>query len=236
MMQTVLITGSNRGLGYEFVRQYLEQDAKVISCCRQPQTARQLKKLQAKYNHQLLIIPLDVTKQESITQAFDLVQQNFNSLDLLINNAGIGLRKTLNNFTLEDLTTTFLTNAAAPLIVSRTFLPLLSAGNRPTIANITSQLGSISLQQNQFIGIGSFDYNPSKAALNMISVMLASFLKDREIIVITQSPGWASTDLGGSDAPNTPEEVVAAMIKIFKGVSLQDSGKYYEWTGAELPW
>ena len=84
MMQTVLITGSNRGLGYEFVRQYLEQDAKVISCCRQPQTARQLKKLQAKYNHQLLIIPLDVTKQESITQAFDLVQQNFNSLDLLI--------------------------------------------------------------------------------------------------------------------------------------------------------
>ncbi|MGF1490628.1 MAG: SDR family oxidoreductase [Prochloraceae cyanobacterium] len=235
-MQTVLITGSNRGLGYEFTAQYLEQGARAIACCRQPKTANKLQLLKTKYDRQLTIVPLDVSKESSIIEAFKLIKNNFNSIDLLINNAGIGLRKTLDNFTFEDLTNIFLINAAAPLIVSRTFLPLLMAGNRPIIANITSQLGSITLQQSEFTGIGSFDYNPSKAALNMISVMLASSLKNKGIIVLTQSPGWASTDLGGSNAPNSPEEVVSGMIKIFNSISLQDTGKYYEWTGKELPW
>ena len=145
-----------------------------------------------------------------------------------MNNAGIGLRKSFQELTIDDLTNVFLTNAAAPLIISRTFLPLLAKGNRPLIANITSRLGSIALQTGDFSGIGSIDYNASKAALNMMSTMLASELKAQGIIVLIQSPGWATTDLGGNQAPNTPEEVVSSTIEIFANATLKDTGKYYD--------
>ncbi|MDJ0715142.1 MAG: SDR family NAD(P)-dependent oxidoreductase [Prochloraceae cyanobacterium] len=92
-MQTVLITGSNRGLGYEFTRQYLAQDARVIATCRQTESGNQLHLLEKKYSKKLTIISLDVTQENSIKEAFNLVQKNFSHLDLLVNNAGIGLRK-----------------------------------------------------------------------------------------------------------------------------------------------
>ncbi len=94
-MQTVLITGSNRGLGYEFTRQYLAQDAQVIATCRQTESANQLHLLKKNYGKKLTIIPLDVTQENSIKEAFNLVEKNFSHLDLLLNNAGIGLRKSL---------------------------------------------------------------------------------------------------------------------------------------------
>ncbi len=235
-MQTVLITGSNRGLGYEFTRQYLAQDAQVIASCRQTESANQLHLLKKKYGNSLTIIPLDVTQENSIKEALNLVEKNFSHLDLLLNNAGIGFRKSFQELTIDDLSNVFLTNAIAPLIMTRTFLPLLAKGNRPLIANITSQLGSITLQTGDFSGIGSIDYNASKAALNMMSTMLASELKAQGIIVLIQSPGWATTDMGGDQAPNTPEEVVSGMIEIFANATVKDTGKYYEWTGEELPW
>ena len=235
-MPTVLITGSNRGLGYEFTRQYLIQDAQVIASCRQPESSNQLHLLKKEYGNSLTIIPLDVTQENSIKEAFNLVEKNFSHLDLLLNNAGIGLRKSLQELTIDDLKGVFLTNAVAPLIITRTFLPLLVKGNRPLIANITSRLGSITLQTGDFSGIGSIDYNASKAALNMISTMLASELKAQGIIVLIQSPGWATTELGGERAPNSPEEVVGGMIEIFAKATEEDTGKYYEWTGEELPW
>ncbi len=235
-MPTVLITGSNRGLGYEFTRQYLIQDAQVIASCRQPESSNQLHLLKKEYGNSLTIIPLDVTQENSIKEAFKLVEKNFSHLDLLLNNAGIGFRKSFQELTIDDLSNVFLTNAIAPLIMTRTFLPLLAKGNRPLIANITSQLGSITLQTGDFSGIGSIDYNASKAALNMMSTMLASELKAQGIIVLIQSPGWATTDLGGDQASNTPEEVVSGMIEIFANATVKDTGKYYEWTGEELPW
>ncbi len=235
-MQTVLITGSNRGLGYEFTRQYLAQNAHLIASCRQTESAHQLHLLKKKYGNYLTIISLNVNQEKSIKEAFNLVEQNFSHLDLLINNAGIGLRKSLSELTMEDLNNVFLTNAVAPLIMTRTFRPLLVKGNRPLIANITSRLGSITLQTGDFSGLGSFDYNASKAALNMISIMLASELKAQGIIVLIQSPGWATTELGGERAPNSPEEVVGGMIEIFAKATEEDTGKYYEWSGEELPW
>ncbi len=109
-MQTVLITGSNRGLGYEFTRQYLAQDAQVIATCRQTESANQLHLLKKNYGKKLTIIPLDVTQENSIKEAFNLVEKNFSHLDLLLNNAGIGLRKSLQELTINDLTHVFLTN------------------------------------------------------------------------------------------------------------------------------
>ena len=235
-MQTVLITGSSRGLGYEFTRQYLAQNAQVIATCRNISSANKLHLLKQKYDKKLTIISLDVAQEDSIKEAYNLVNKSFSHVDILINNAGMGYRKSFQELTIDDLTNVYLTNAIAPLIVTRTFLPLLVQAKRPLIANITSQLGSITLQKGEFSGIGSVDYNASKAALNMISTILASQLKAQGVIIIIQSPGWASTDMGGNEAPNTPQEVVSGMIKIFTNATLKDTGKYYEWTGNELPW
>lgn len=235
-MQRILITGSSRGLGYEFTKQYLSQGQQVIATCRQPELADRLHLLKEKYAERLSIIALDVSQEASITEALIKVNKLTSSLDILINNAGMGFRKSLQELTLVDLTNVFLTNAAAPLVVAKTFMPLLAKGERPMLANITSRLGSITLQQKEMAGIGSYDYNASKAALNMLVAMLANELKSQGIIVITQSPGWARTDMGREEAPNSAEEVVTGMIKIFSRVTLEDTGKFYEWTGQELPW
>ena len=235
-MPTVLITGSSRGLGYEFTQQYLAQNAQVIATCRNISSANKLHILKEKYEKKLTIISLDVTEENSIKKAYKLVNKSFSCVDILINNAGMGFRKSFQELTVDDLTNVYLTNAIAPLMVIRNFLPLMVKAKRPLIANITSQLGSITLQKGELSGIGSVDYNASKAALNMISTILASQLKAQGVIILIQSPGWARTDLGGNEAPNSPQEVVSGMIKIFTNATLKDTGKYYEWTGNELPW
>ena len=235
-MPTVLITGSSRGLGYEFTQQYLAQNAQVIATCRNISSAKKLHILKEKYEKKLTIISLDVTEENSIKKAYKLVNKSFSCVDILINNAGRGFRKSFQELTVDDLSNVYLTNAIAPLMVIRNFLPLMVKAKRPLIANITSQLGSITLQKGELSGIGSVDYNASKAALNMISTILASQLKAQGVILLIQSPGWARTDLGGNEAPNSPQEVVSGMIKIFTNATLKDTGKYYEWTGNELPW
>ncbi len=235
-MPTVLITGSSRGLGYEFTQQYLAQNAQVIATCRNISSAKKLHILKEKYEKKLTIISLDVTEENSIKKAYKLVNKSFSCVDILINNAGRGFRKSFQELTVDDLSNVYLTNAIAPLMVIRNFLPLMVKAKRPLIANITSQLGSITLQKGELSGIGSVDYNASKAALNMISTILASQLKAQGVILLIQSPGWARTDLGGNEAPNSPQEVVSGMIKIFTNATLKDTGKYYEWTGKELPW
>ena len=235
-MQTVLITGSSRGLGYEFTRQYLAQNAQVIATCRNISSANKLHLLKQEYEKKLTIVTLDVTPENSLKEAYHLGHNSFSHVDILINNTGMGFRKSFQELTIDDLTHVYLTNAMAPLIVARTFLPLLVKAKRPLIANITLQLGSITLQKGDFSGIGSVDYNAGKATLNMISTILASQLKAQGVIMLLQSPSGASTDMGGNEAPNTPQEVVSGMIKIFTNATLKDTGKYYEWTGKELPW
>lgn len=235
-MQRILITGSSRGLGYEFTKQYLSQGQQVIATCRKPELANNLHLLKDKYPGQLGIIPLDVSQDASIAEALTKVNKLTSTLDILINNAGIGSRKNLQELTFKDLTNVFLTNAAAPLFVARAFLPLLAKSERPMLANITSRLGSITLQKGEMASTGSYDYNASKAALNMLVAMLANELKPQNIIVLAQSPGWARTDMGREEAPNSAEEVVTGMIKLFSRATLEDTGKFYEWTGQELPW
>ncbi len=234
-MRTILITGANRGLGFEFTRQYLEAGQRVIATCRQPAKAVALRELESRYGELLSIISLDVSNENDIIKAADVLGGQIDVIDTLINNAGVGRWEDIEDTTLDLMTSVYRTNAAAPLIVTRAFLPMLKKSQRPLVANITSFLGSTSKQEELGVA-GSFCYNASKAALNMIGKMLSIQLKGDGIIVLLQSPGWASTDMGGEEAPNSPVEVVAGMIKIFENASLGNSGKFYQWTGEELPW
>lgn len=234
-MKSILITGANRGLGLEFARQYIESGHRVLATCREPRKADALKKLHARHADLLSILPLDVADEASIETTARAAGDHMEKLDILINNAGIGIWKSFEEQEMEELVEVFKTNAAGPLLVAKYFLPLLSKGERPLLANITSGYGSINLR-DEYGTAGSYSYNSSKAALNMIGKMLAFELKPRGIIVILQSPGWVRTDMGGQGAELTVEQSVASMIKIFDRANMADSGKFYDRTGSETPW
>lgn len=234
-MKTVLITGANRGIGLEFVRQYLESGHRVLATCRKPRNAAALNKLLARHKGLLAIHKMDVSDEVSIEAAARAAGEEITGLDILINNAGIGIWKSFEEQEMEELVEVFRANSAGPLLVAKSFLPLMCKGQRPLLANITSGYGSIKLR-DEFGTAGSYSYNASKAALNMIGKMLAIEFKDQGIIVILQSPGWVKTDMGGQGADLTVEQSVSSMIEIFDRATMNDSGKFYDRTGAETPW
>ncbi len=232
-----LITGANRGLGLEFVRQYLEREDEVIAACRRPKEAKGLQELKKQHEERLSIQELDVSSQDSMNNAFTQIKHQFSSLDLLINNAGVisGDQNRYHAFGklhTEDLSKVFQINTIGPVLIMETFFPLLKSGKNPKVANISSRMGSISLKT----GTSTYSYDASKAALNMFSKALAHHLKSEKIVVLILHPGWARTDMGTHRAPLKPNTSVMGMIKVIDSSSLSDTGKFYDWEGNEVPW
>lgn len=237
LLMKVLITGTNRGLGLEFVKQYLKRGEEVIATCRKPKEAKKLHKLQKSHNDRLTIIPLEVTDQKSINDAYEQVKTRSDKLDVLINNAGIASGGEKNSYTLgelhkENMTKVFQVNTIGPALIVEKFLNLLEQGEKPKIINITSALGSIGLKRWVF----RYSYCASKAALNMLSKLMSLELKDKGIIVIPLHPGHIRTDLGGASAPLCPKESISGMIEVIDSLTIEDTGKYLSWDGKELPW
>jgi NAD(P)-dependent dehydrogenase (short-subunit alcohol dehydrogenase family) len=233
----ILVTGASRGLGLEFCRQYLLGDprAHVIATCRQPVRAAELGALSARFADRCEVQALDVTDENSIETCRATVAAVHPRLDLLINNAGVGGHTGPGDSGRERLREIFETNAFSPLRVALAFLPLLRRGRRPLLANITSRLGSIA-RKGSFGTTGGLAYSASKAALNSFSRELALLTRADGIVVLAQSPGWASTDMGGSAATMTPAQVVSGMRGIFATVTPADSGRFLEYDGSEIPW
>jgi len=233
-MQTVLITGANRGLGLEFTRQLLSEGAHVFAGCRHPENALELQKLSTEYKR-LNVLRLDVTNENTIAAAVRTINLEVGSLDLLINNAGIYPRgETPQTITAETLLYAFHVNAVGPLIVAKYCLDLLERGNDPKIVNISSKMGSLWWKEKE--GGGDYSYCSSKAALNMLSRTLALDLREKGIIVVMLNPGWVKTDMGGPEADLTPTESVRGMLKVIKGLTLDQSGKFLTTEGEEFPW
>ncbi len=229
-MSNILITGSNRGLGLEFVRQTLVRGDRVIAGYRNPKKLLELYQLSDQYSDQLILLKLDVTQKENIELAFDQITFSAKGLDILINNAGIQSdRDFLPQLNADDLLRIFHVNAIAPIILAQKCLPLLKSRPHFTkIINITSMMGSLQLRSGDYYG-----YRASKAALNMFSRALAYDVRSERIIVITLHPGWVRTGMGGNQAPLSPEESVKGMLKVIDGLSLQDTGKFFTWEGKE---
>jgi NAD(P)-dependent dehydrogenase (short-subunit alcohol dehydrogenase family) len=233
----ILITGANRGLGYEFVKQYLDRGDEVIAGTRDPQNAEMLGTLEGKYNNLLALYQLDVTDLNSIQTMREDVETRFESLDLLINNAAIisgGSKKTypLGEFHSENIAEVFNVNAIAPLMMVEEFAEILSRGEGAKIINITSMMGSIGSRT----GASYYSYCASKSALNMFSRLLSFDLKNMGIIVLALHPGHVKTDMGGSAAPLFPEESIRGMISLIDSITEADSGKFLDWEGGEIPW
>jgi NAD(P)-dependent dehydrogenase (short-subunit alcohol dehydrogenase family) len=226
-----LVTGANRGLGLEFVRQLLARGDRVVATCRHPGKATALNPLAGEFPGRLHVLPLDVADPKSIAELARELPLVCATLDLLVNGAGVlhsGERfGSVSAATLDD---SFRTNARGPLLLVQALAPLLADGAR--VANITSELGSIAALTR----FGTPSYNISKAAQNMVTALLAKALAARGIIVLALHPGWVQTDMGGSGATLAPAQSVQGLLQVIDGATLQSSGQFFDWHGDALSW
>jgi NAD(P)-dependent dehydrogenase (short-subunit alcohol dehydrogenase family) len=231
-MNTVLITGANRGLGLEFSRQYAESGWKVLACCRKPEQAHALNEL-ASHHDTVKVHALDVGDFKQIdTLAAQLAGE---PIDVLIANAGVYGDSDDTGFGALDYgqwSRTLLINAQAPVKLAEAFLLHLLRGKLRLIAPITSLMGSIGDNR----GGGSLMYRSSKAALNAAMKTLSIDLKPQGIGVLILHPGWVKTDMGGAQAPTPVTESIAGMIRVIHEFTPEDSGRFCNFKGDELPW
>lgn len=228
-----LVTGANRGLGLEFARQLLGRGARVIATARQPGKAAELNALAGDHPGRLRVLPLDVADPKSIerlAEELPLLDEDFR-LDLLVNCAGVlhsGERfGSLKPAVLEE---SFRTNAMGPLLLTQALAPRLADGAK--VANLSSILGSIA----SLARFGSPSYDISKAAQNMATALLAKALEPRGIVVLALHPGWAQTDMGGSNATVPVADSVAGLLRVIDAATPADSGSFRDWRGEALPW
>jgi NAD(P)-dependent dehydrogenase (short-subunit alcohol dehydrogenase family) len=226
-----LVTGANRGLGLEFVRQLLARGDRVVATCRHPGKATTLNPLAGEFPGRLHVLPLDVADPKSIAELARELPLVCDSLDLLVNGAGVlhsGER--FGSLGAANLDDSFRTNARGPLLLTQALASLLVDGAR--VANITSELGSIA----GLTRFGTPSYDISKAAQNMATALLAKALAARGIIVLALHPGWVQTDMGGSGATLAPAQSVQGLLRVIDGATLQSSGHFFDWRGNVLPW
>lgn len=236
-MQRILITGANRGIGLELARQYLDRDdTQVFATCRDPETADELNLLVSAHVDRAHVIQLDVADQTSIAASVEEVSKHTDGLDVLINNAGINPKtdreQTFGRLDAEAMLHVLHINSVGPVMVAQAYAELLRAGDSAKVVNVSSGAGSMARQSS---GCG-YTYNASKAALNMFTRCLAGTFRGDNISVITLNPGWVQTDMGGPNATLEPERSISGIIKLIDGLTMDDSGEFYQWDGATLPW
>ncbi|HJO90527.1 MAG TPA: SDR family oxidoreductase [Anaerolineales bacterium] len=229
----VLITGANRGIGLEFVRQFAARGERVFATCRQPAEAIELQDLKAQNPDLVSITALDVTNPSSIVDSYNTISTQTETLDLLINNAGINIDDgSFGALDLDTMQSILTVNSIAPMLVTQQYLDLVKAGSKPKIINVSSGNGSLT----NLVMTGYYSYSASKAALNMYSLRLSHDLKDTGVIVIMLHPGWVKTDMGGPNAAIAPEDSIKSMLQFVDTLTLDKSGGYYDYAGRTIPW
>lgn len=231
-MPAVLITGANRGIGLEFVRQYTADGWAVFAACRDPKAAKKLATLAKGSGGKLIMLAIDVTDRESVRRAAG--QLKHEAIDLLINNAGTsGMpEQTTGHVDYENWARVLDVNTMGPLRVVEAFLDHIVRSQRRLIVTITSGMGSLTDNTSG----GSIAYRTSKAAVNMAMRSVAADLAARGISCVVVNPGWVRTDMGGASATLRVEDSVGAMRRLFDGVRPSDSGKFFGHDGREHPW
>ncbi|MEE6512366.1 hypothetical protein FKM82_019318 [Ascaphus truei] len=245
-IHSVLVTGSNRGIGYEFVQQFLKSQnppRKIFATCRDPagEQSQELKKLSEKHPN-IVVIQLDTTDPVSVKASVKEVEKHLDgqTLDLLINNAGVLTQNTLETQTSEDMIRVYMTNVVGPMLVTQAFHPLLKrskpeCAGKSAIVHVSALLGSIQDVPHLFAPFPVISYRCSKAALNMLSRCHAEGYKQDGIICVAVHPGWVQTDMGGDKAPLTVEDSVSSMMGIIASLSETQSGSFVDWEGKTIP-
>jgi len=240
-MQRILITGASRGIGLELARQSLAQDDQVFAGARDPEKATGLQELKTKYPDRLFPVALDVADSASIEQSYQTVHEQVDGLELLINNAAINAytdpsgsaqHNRLGQLDPDGMLGMFQINSIAPLMIVQRYLDLLKAGKEAKIVNVTSESGSLADQH----GNSDYSYCASKAALNMLTRILAFDVMKLGIVAVMVHPGWVRTDMGGPHANLSVEESVRGMLELIGHLTPKEAGRFFDWNGAEHRW
>ncbi len=224
MTETVLITGTNRGIGLELCRQLSAKGMHVIATCRH--ASKELKDLNVE-----IIEDVEVSEPTSLAKLADTLKGR--NIDWVINNAGIaggiGLGD-IDDATVDSFIRMYRVNSLGPLLVTQALLPNLHEGSKVGI--ITSRMGSIDDNDSG----GSYAYRMSKAAVNAAGKSLSVDLKPRGIAVAILHPGWVRTDMTGHGGLIDPDESASGLIKRMEELTLDTSGGFWHTNGERLPW
>jgi len=220
-MKHVVLTGANRGIGLALAKHYQQEGWRVTGVCRE--SSAQLDKVATQ-----VISPIDVTDPASVAHLVSALSGQ--TIDLLINNAGVMQNEVLGSIDFDSLRLQMEVNAFAPLRVSEALLPNMRNGSK--IANITSRMGSIADNDSG----GRYGYRASKAAFNALGRSLAMDLKQRGIAVAQLHPGFVKTRMVNYGGMIEPEESAAGLAARIAALNLDNSGSFWHSNGEELPW
>jgi NAD(P)-dependent dehydrogenase (short-subunit alcohol dehydrogenase family) len=230
-MATVLITGTNRGLGLEFVRHFLGRSDTVIATCRDSSNATELQALAAN-NENLSLKNLDVSDEQSMA-AF-ATELKDTPIDVFINNAGVYGPRDANfgNVGSSEWEQVIRVNAIAPMLLTQLIIGSLRQGTDKKLVYVTSKMGSI--DDNK--GGGSYIYRSSKTALNSVVKSLSVDLASEGFSVAVVHPGWVRTDMGGPNGLIDVQTSVGGMLAVIDGLSPDNAGEFFNYDGSLIPW
>lgn len=219
--KVAVVTGANRGLGFEACRQLAKKGIQVILTSRDEAKGKAAaEKLQAE-GLDVISYPLDVTSVERCDRLAEFIRDRFGRLDILVNNAGVLLDDSQSddsvfNLKISTLQKTLETNTFAPLVLCQALIPLMKEHNYGRVVNVSSGAGQL-----QDMNTGYPSYRISKTALNAVTRIVANELKGTNILVNAVCPGWVKTDMGGENAPRTLEQGVDTIVWL---ATLPDNG------------
>jgi NAD(P)-dependent dehydrogenase (short-subunit alcohol dehydrogenase family) len=228
-MPTAVITGASRGIGLEFVRQYLADGWTIHAGARDPEGADQLAALACEHLH---VHQLDVTNHDHVAAfAKSLAGE---PVDLLINNAGmwLGEFEAYGRFTNEDWMEEFRVHVLGTMAMCEALKSNVASSDQKLIINISSGNGRLGWDENGT----DYPYNTSKAALNMLTKGLSVELVGEGITVVAFTPGFVATDMSGPDADLTPQESIEGMKNVIAGLDSTRIGSFLRYNGESLPW
>lgn len=221
-MKTALITGANKGIGFEICRQLGKLGFNIILTARNSERGNTATAKLEKENIKCEFVEMDVSDLKSILKAYEIVSAKYNSLDVLVNNAGIMDSKSgILNADYDFIFKIFNTNSIGPLLTAKTFAPLLKKGSR--IINISSGLGSICNGMQNYSPV----YSISKTALNAITCQLFYAFEPTGVAVNAMCPGWVRTDMGGSGASRSVEKGAETAVWLATEAPLELTGKIF---------
>lgn len=228
-MATILITGTNKGVGLELTKIYAARGDTVYAACRDPAGASAL----AEVPGEVVILPLVVGDSGSVTAMAE--QLAGVTIDIVINNAGMkGPEFEEQNTYAMDFdgwAETFNVNSMGPVRVMQALMPNLKQAETAKVVTITSQMGALSLDMP-----AAHAYCASKAAVNKFMRLASIDLKKDEVAVGLIHPGWVQTDMGGPRADLTPQESAEGIVAVVDQLSMDSTGSFWKWNGETHDW
>lgn len=227
--QTIFITGANRGIGLEYVKQYAQEGHQVYATVRDPARALALQQLAAAHSN-VQVLALEVADIAAIRNL--AAQLSAITVDVLISNAGSYPESSFGNTDPQTWLQAFQVNTLTTYYLAEAFLPQLRRANQAKLIAMTSKMGSI---EDNGSG-GAYIYRSSKTALNMVVKSLALDLREFNIAVAALHPGWVRTDMGGPNGLIDTETSVRGLRQVIDGLSCAHSGSFIAYDGKAIPW